>query len=242
MPRCIRCGKVYSSKFISGVCDDCAGSHVATKPAKRSSSAPAPTRSPQAPGMPEKKRSDSSNHKKRADSSGPDVQGMDSSSDFSVSKYEEEVARVSKQPPPPKLQRNRGFNTVSLLVFVLLMFTSVGLTYIGFGFTKHFAIWSVALVFFFLGAAMIVTKRLIVARSEMADLHDKIEPAAATSIGGMCLLPLIMCTFYYSFSTDLPSDRALWMVGGMSFLAFLALAGVAFALSRTPDQLEYDRT
>jgi hypothetical protein len=198
MPRCIKCGNVYSSKYISGVCNECAGlgtvKPAATAPAKRSDS---------------------------------------SSSEINLERYEEEVARVSKAAKVvPKRRRNRGFNAVTLSIFLLLCTGGLALTYIGFGLTRHFAIWSIALMFFFLGAAMIVTKRLVVGRSANADLH------AAASVGGLCLLPLVMCTFYYSFSLDLPSDRALWMVGGMCFLAFLALAGVAFGLSQTVEVAE----
>jgi hypothetical protein len=227
MPRCVRCGKVYSSKYISGVCDDCAVGPVATKPARKRSDSPAPSK-PQ----PNSKPAPASTSSQRGDSS----------SEFSVKKYEEEVEKFRKGPltPPPPTPRNRGFNAATLLIFVLLLLGSLGLTYFGFGLTKHFAIWTAALVFFFLGGSMIITKRLIVGRTEIADEYSQIEPAAATSIGGLCLLPLVMCTFYYSFSSELPSNRSLWMVGIMCFVGLLALVGVAIALSRTPEPAEPD--
>jgi hypothetical protein len=211
MPRCLKCGKVYSSKYVSGLCDNCAGA-VITKPVYK----------------PEAAKSAASNTSTKA-SKRPDS----SSSEISLEKYEEAVAKYNKDPSAI-IQRSRttGFNVITLVIFVVLLLASLSLVYFVFGLSKHFGLWSAALVFFFIGSAMIVTKRLIVGRSVNADQYAQIEPTAAASIGGMCLLPLVMCTFYYGFNSDLPGDRAFWMVGSMTFLAFLALVGVAFALSR----------
>jgi len=220
MPRCIKCGNVYSSKHISGVCDQCSGT-VATKASspKAGSTRPKTVKPSAEAGDEESVR--------------PKKRGTDSSaSEISLSRYEEEVAKIGKRESlKSRPSRNRKFNAVSLSVFSLLIVAALAVTYLGFGLTKHFALWSVALVFFFIGAAMILTKRLIIGRAASVDRHAEIEPAAASIVGGLCLLPLVMCTFYYGFNSDLPSDRVFWMTGSMSLVAFLALAGVAYGLA-----------
>ncbi len=227
MPRCIKCGNIYSSKYISGVCDECGGT-VATKAssAKAAANRPKPTQPPGRTDFDEPVRA------KKTDRSGS------SESEISLERYEEEVARIGRSGPPKRVpRRNRGFNAVTLLVFLVLMITSMGLTYFGFGgLTKHFVLWSVALFFFFIGAAMISTKRLILGRTAAVDRHAEVEPAAASIVGGLCLLPLVMCTFYYGFNSDLPDDRAFWMTGSMAAIAFFALVGVAFGLSREGEE------
>ncbi len=155
---------------------------------------------------------------------------------ISKSSYDLEVERISKaQPAQEKIapvSNVRGL--VIAIVFPILFIACVVLAYLGYGFTKHFAVWALSSLFFLLGLVMFLTKR-ITWRGDT--VSDSLEPTAADAIymivGSLWLLPFVLCACYYSTSDDLPSNRPLWFVGFALVGALLAQIICSLALKPT---------
>ncbi|HQR06247.1 MAG TPA: hypothetical protein PLN21_05470 [Gemmatales bacterium] len=130
---------------------------------------------------------------------------------------------------------SRYSSTVMLVAFgflALLILASLAITFLAFGLTRHGVLWSLSIIFFFVGASAIVTKRLLGKRAAKPEVAAQIEPAVAGVVGGLCLLPLALCAFYYSTHTDMPPNHSLWIVGIMLVLALVAVVAGSVALSK----------
>jgi len=205
MPRCLKCGKSYHAKYISGFCDDCL--QVDHKDQK-------PTTLPKA-------------------------------SHVSVESYEKEVERVQAAQDTPQLKNNRpaytNWTVVLAFIFVgILLLASLAITVIAFGLTKHGIVWSLSIFSFFVGAIAILTKRLLGKRVVASDGGEQNEAAIASAVGGVCLLPLALCTFYYGMNADMPPNHSLWVVGFMLVAALVAVVGSSVALSKTNEGQQTD--
>ena len=167
----------------------------------------------------------------------PKPTSLSSSSQVSLESYEEEVERIQAAQNAPKPKKvsssySKWYFLIAFTVVLVLLLASLAITVIAFGLTKHGVLWSLSIVFFFLGASAILTKRLMGKRAANLKAGEQIEPAVANVVGGLCLLPLGLCTFFYGMNTDMPPNHSLWIVGIMLVAAFFAVVVGSVALSK----------
>ena len=167
----------------------------------------------------------------------PKPTSLSSSSQVSLESYEEEVERIQAAQNAPKPKKasssySKWYFLIAFTVVLVLLLASLAITVIAFGLTKHGVLWSLSIVFFFLGASAILTKRLMGKRAANLKAGEQIEPAVANVVGGLCLLPLGLCTFFYGMNTDMPPNHSLWIVGIMLVAAFFAVVVGSVTLSK----------
>jgi hypothetical protein len=136
--------------------------------------------------------------------------------------YEKALKRATAAPPPSEPQRTNGLVFLALLLLPILWLGGEGFILYLFGVTETFVFWSLCSLFFIIGLAMIIVRRITLGRSEA---RDSLDPKAAQSVpmivGLFWIFPLLLYVFFFVKNGDLLREGQLWFVGIMLGVALV---------------------
>jgi len=136
--------------------------------------------------------------------------------------YEKALKRATAAPPPPEPQATNGFVFLALLLLPILWLGGAAWMFYLFDFTQTFIFWTLCSLFFVIGLAMILVRRITVRQSEA---RDSIDPKATQSVpmivGLFWIFPLLLYVFFFVKNGDLLREGQLWFVGIMLGIALV---------------------